>query len=57
MSKRKPNSNTHFDSDPARGNVRDPEQKNDELERHDAPRHADSSKERGVVPPEKPHSK
>lgn len=52
MSKRKPNSNTHFDSDPARGNVRDPEQKNDELERHDTPKVVDP-KERGVIPPHK----
>ena len=41
MSKRKPNAQTHFDSDPARPNVRDPEQKNDELERRDHPRQPD----------------
>lgn len=52
MSKRKTNVHTHFDSDPARGNVRDPEQKNDELERHESPKHVDP-KERGVMPPEK----
>jgi hypothetical protein len=52
MSKRKGNEHTHFDSDPARGNVRDPEQKNDELERHDSPNHPDP-KERGVIPPAK----
>ena len=52
MSKRKTSEHTHFDSDPSRANVRDPEQKNDELERHDKPRHMEP-KERGVIPPEK----
>jgi hypothetical protein len=56
MSKRKTNARTHFDSDPARANVRDPEQKNDELERHDRPAHTDA-KERGVIPPVKHGSK
>ena len=56
MSKRKPNAQIHFDSDPARPNVRDPEQKNDELERHDHPRQTDPA-ERGVMPPDKDGSK
>lgn len=56
MSKRKPNAHIQFDSDPARANVRDPEQKNDELERHDPPERTDP-KERGVLPPVKGHSK
>jgi hypothetical protein len=56
MSKRKPNAQTHFDSDPARPNVRDPEQKNDELERRDHPRQPDPA-ERGVMPPDKGGSK
>ena len=57
MSKRKASTKTHFDSDPARGNVRDPEQTNNELERHDHPPHPDDAKERGVIPPHKPHAK
>lgn len=52
LSKRKANARTHFNADPARANVRDPEQKNDELERHEAPPLVEPKK-RGVIPPEK----
>ena len=41
MSKRPHTTHTRLNPDPAAGNIRDPEQHNDELTRHDAPKHED----------------
>lgn len=54
MSKRPHTPNTRLNPDPAAGNIRDPEQKNDELERHDTPKREDRS-DSDVVPAGKTH--
>ena len=41
MSKRPHTTHTRLNPDPAAGNIRDPEQHNDELTKHDAPKHED----------------
>jgi hypothetical protein len=51
MSKRPHKSTTHLGPDPAAGNIRDPEQRNDELERHDTPRHEDPTQRNKPRPP------
>lgn len=44
MSKRPATPNTRLTPDPAAGNIRDPHQKNDELEQHATPRREDPTR-------------
>jgi hypothetical protein len=57
MSKRPHTSNTRLNPDPAAGNIRDPEQKNDELERHDTPAYEDPSQRLAAKPSARPGPK
>lgn len=57
MSKRPRTSNTHGAPDPAAANIRDPEQKNDELKRHDTPAYEDPSQRRPTKPSANPGPK
>ncbi len=46
MSKRPDTQKTHFNSDPAAANVRDPQQKGDELQKHATPRREDPTQDK-----------